>query len=476
MKRVFIFFFLIVLMNSRLQAQQSWLKNNGKVYLYENANKVGIGTSTSLTSKVTVQSVSGETPLVLRGYSSQKFPFVSLQTSRGINIWRLYAKAGWWGIGDSFDSTSMIISAKPGWFRFNASVMMNSIELVPTEDSPPTSTAGRIYVNSEDSTLHYYQNGSDSELATTDFVDESIQTHSLSYPGELEGMRLTGEMVQGSNLTLPIYQSISLFFKFNSLPSGDLCLFKIIKTKTDSTCIILKSTGAIQFKSGGAKSTTTTAILSENTYYHVVCTIDSVVDKIYIGGALSKTGTDVTTVHTVFTADSIVVSTGTNTVTLVDLKVCNFALTPSEVLSLYNNGRPDQYQIPYEYSGSLSKEYEVMGELVYMEQMKTGKKYKITHNPTFEPSGFGLYGANDTIVGTEFIKNDNPGSQIDDERVIPMRYVINLQNKNVGKQMWWDNSGNGYHFYLSSGTCEPITNKDYFEYVALIDQSGTDDP
>ena len=37
-------------------------------------------------------------------------------------------------------------------------------------------------------------------------------------------------------------------------------------------------------------------------------------------------------------------------------------------------------------------------------------------------------------------------------------------------------SGNGYHFYLKSGTCEAITNKDYFEYVALLSQGDTNAP
>lgn len=123
MKKFFVFVLSLIIAVGTF-SQQSWTKSNNQVSLYLNSDKVGIGTTGTPGSKLIIQSISGETPLALKGNSTQTNPFLNLLNSRSVSLWRLYATTGWWTIGNSFDSTSAIFSVKPikNWIRINGTV------------------------------------------------------------------------------------------------------------------------------------------------------------------------------------------------------------------------------------------------------------------------------------------------------------------------------------------------------------------
>ncbi len=183
----------VMMITYMASAQHTLLKGPGNIGLYDPTDKFGIGTNQNLNEKVVIQSLSGETPLALRGYSTQNNPFITLSNGSAVSFWRLFASADWWLIGSSWDSTSAMMSVKPsrGWIKFNVTgsftrliapaatittitttaaaittgitrnstsdtVTINKFFNIKKNSSQPAATLGNFYISATDSCLYYY--------------------------------------------------------------------------------------------------------------------------------------------------------------------------------------------------------------------------------------------------------------------------------------------------------------------------------
>ena len=168
-----LFFFLLMGISLMASAQRSWIEGTGNATLYTPTDKVGIGTNARLDEKLVIQSLSGETPLALRGSSIQNLPFVTMSTTLGNPFWKLYAGPVSWSIGISSDSARATIYVKPllQWIRINSTVSMtkliapavttdsitiNKFLKLPPQSVTPASVFGNVYLKASDSCLYYY--------------------------------------------------------------------------------------------------------------------------------------------------------------------------------------------------------------------------------------------------------------------------------------------------------------------------------
>ena len=138
---------------------QGWLKGTNSLSLYSPGDKVGIGTLPG-SEKLTIKSLSGETPLALIGYGTSTAPVLKYMLQNGSVVFRLYAKTDWWVIGNLFDSTSSGLSVKPNWIRMNATLSVTRVStsamVMPPVAQPSAVVIGQYYFSSADSSLHYY--------------------------------------------------------------------------------------------------------------------------------------------------------------------------------------------------------------------------------------------------------------------------------------------------------------------------------
>lgn len=191
MKKIFALT-LLFLASAMGFSQQTFLKGSGVVTLFQSSDKVGLGTTSRLDSKLTIQSLAGETPIALRGILGQTYPFISIAGPTGSPFWSLYASTDWWVMGTSKDSTAAWLSVKPAkrWARMNLTLYLTKVispaatltaatitgatvttgsvrnlssdtttiarfmKLTPT--TAPANAIGRVYLSSADSCIYYY--------------------------------------------------------------------------------------------------------------------------------------------------------------------------------------------------------------------------------------------------------------------------------------------------------------------------------
>jgi hypothetical protein len=156
-------------------AQVPWVKDGSATYLKTQTDKVGIGTI-SPNEKLTIVSLSGESILGLKGYSTQSNAYIKLMNSNGTAIWGLYAKTDWWTIGNTIDSTTALLVAKinKAWIRINGTLSATKLtgttitgvtgiftgELTgagitnTTTDTVTTAAVGTLCYRTADSTLY----------------------------------------------------------------------------------------------------------------------------------------------------------------------------------------------------------------------------------------------------------------------------------------------------------------------------------
>ena len=120
MKKITTLFCILLFAGLMATAQNPFMRDQGGVYLKINDDKVGIGTASTL-DKLTVASVSGETPLGLIGFPNHYNPFITCYNSNSVSIWKLYASADLFTIGNSNDSTTALLVGRlaKGWFKIN---------------------------------------------------------------------------------------------------------------------------------------------------------------------------------------------------------------------------------------------------------------------------------------------------------------------------------------------------------------------
>ena len=157
MKKVILISAMIIILMSQ-GFSQGWIKGTNSLSLYSAGDKVGIGTLPG-SEKLTIKSLSGETPLALIGYGTSTAPILKYMLPNGSTIFRLYAKNNWWVIGNLLDSTTASLSVKPNWIRMNATLTATKVSthaLVIPPGSQPTGVIGQFYFSSADSCFYYY--------------------------------------------------------------------------------------------------------------------------------------------------------------------------------------------------------------------------------------------------------------------------------------------------------------------------------
>lgn len=184
MKKI-IFLCLAMLLAAGGFAQQTWTKGSGNVSLYSATDKVGIGT-TNAADKFAIKSLAGETPLNLIGYAPYAQPFIKLSAANGTPFFRLYARNEWWVIGNSFDSTTAVVSAKPSrnWLRWNAAASFTGLKtpyLWLPFSAAPAVPIEKMYLSSSDSTLKYHDGTTVQTVATVSQVATVAHDSAVAY-------------------------------------------------------------------------------------------------------------------------------------------------------------------------------------------------------------------------------------------------------------------------------------------------------
>lgn len=128
MKKFIALLSLLLLVGLIVSAQNPFLKDQSDVYLKVETDKVGIGGPVAA-DKVSIYSVTGETPLGLFGYPNHFNPYITLYNSNGVKIWRLFANQNWFTIGDTKDTNNALIVGKisKNWIRFNATIYARKV-------------------------------------------------------------------------------------------------------------------------------------------------------------------------------------------------------------------------------------------------------------------------------------------------------------------------------------------------------------
>jgi hypothetical protein len=176
MKKIITLFTILMLSGLMLYAQNPFLKDQSLIYLKVNTDKVGIGAAPT-SDKVTISSVAGETPLGLKGYPGQWNPFISLYNSNSTAIWKLYANADWWTIGQTMDTTLALLVGRSskGWLKVNGVLSANEFRST-TGTYTNLSTTGNLTSGGRalfDSTLYY---GDDHTSAWRPWASQEMST------------------------------------------------------------------------------------------------------------------------------------------------------------------------------------------------------------------------------------------------------------------------------------------------------------
>ncbi len=120
MKKIITMLTILLIAGLMTTAQNPFIKDQGDIHLKVSTDKVGIG-GNAATAKVSIMSVSGETPLGLTGYPNHWDPYITFFNSNSVAIWKIYANADWFTIGTTRDSTSALLVGRvdKGWFKIN---------------------------------------------------------------------------------------------------------------------------------------------------------------------------------------------------------------------------------------------------------------------------------------------------------------------------------------------------------------------
>lgn len=176
MKKLFTLFSILLLSGLIGMAQNPFLKDQSLIYLKVNTDKVGIGAAPT-SDKVSITSVAGEIPLGLKGYAGQWNPYISLYNSNSTAIWKLYANAEWWTIGNTMDTTLALLVGRSskGWLKVNGVLSANEFRST-TGTYINLSTTGTLSVGGQfhgDSTLYY---GDDHTHAWRPWASQEMST------------------------------------------------------------------------------------------------------------------------------------------------------------------------------------------------------------------------------------------------------------------------------------------------------------
>ncbi len=128
MKKFIALLSVLLLAGLMVSAQNPFLKDQNDVYLKVETDKVGIGGPVAA-DKVSIYSVTGETPLGLFGYPNHFNPYITLYNSNGVKIWRLFANQNWFTIGSTKDTSNALIVGKilKSWLKFNATLSVRKL-------------------------------------------------------------------------------------------------------------------------------------------------------------------------------------------------------------------------------------------------------------------------------------------------------------------------------------------------------------